>query len=244
MGKIEEISIMLQEKIRNNKKISAVIAVVVIIILSAGITTFNAYEKKKEDAELLRQQLLAAQLENEKKETGDASEDEFSAQAGEIIVDVCGCVKKPGIVKLSCGARVYEAIEAAGGKAAGADTSVLNLAQELSDGVKLIIPSFDETMNMPADAYGIQSYGNYGNYGITGGEGSYDAGSYSNGSKVNINSADSGQLQSLSGVGPSTAEKIINYRTSNGRFSKIEDLKNVSGIGDKTFEKLKDFITV
>ena len=61
---------------------------------------------------------------------------------------------------------------------------------------------------------------------------------------VNINSADSETLQEIPGVGPATAEKIIAYRTENGRFSSIEDLKNVSGIGDKTFEKMKDKITV
>ena len=62
--------------------------------------------------------------------------------------------------------------------------------------------------------------------------------------KININTADSTQLQEITGIGPATAQKIIDYRTSNGRFKSIEDIKNVSGIGDKTFEKMKDQITV
>ena len=62
--------------------------------------------------------------------------------------------------------------------------------------------------------------------------------------KININTADSTQLQELNGVGPATAEKIIDYRKQNGRFQSIEDIKNVSGIGDKTYEKLKDHIRV
>jgi competence protein ComEA len=59
---------------------------------------------------------------------------------------------------------------------------------------------------------------------------------------VNINTADSETLQTLNGVGPATAEKIISYRKENGRFKSVEDIKNVSGIGDKTYEKLKDYI--
>ena len=62
--------------------------------------------------------------------------------------------------------------------------------------------------------------------------------------KININTADSSSLQEIPGVGPSTAEKIIQYRESNGKFQSIEDIKNVSGIGDKTFEKMKDKICV
>ena len=70
------------------------------------------------------------------------------------------------------------------------------------------------------------------------------SGAYYDNSKVNINTADSAELQTLTGVGPATAEKIIAYRESNGRFASIEEIKNVSGIGDKTYEKLKDYITV
>ena len=61
---------------------------------------------------------------------------------------------------------------------------------------------------------------------------------------MNINTADSTTLQTLNGVGPATAEKIIDYRSDNGNFRRPEDLKNVSGIGDKTYEKLKDYITI
>ncbi len=68
--------------------------------------------------------------------------------------------------------------------------------------------------------------------------------SYDGSNKININTADSTQLQELNGVGPATAEKIIDYRKQNGRFQSIEDIKNVSGIGDKTYEKLKDHIRV
>jgi competence protein ComEA len=78
--------------------------------------------------------------------------------------------------------------------------------------------------------------------GSSGGTG--ESGNTDTGSMVNINSADSTALQVLNGVGPATAQKIIDYRTEHGAFAKIEDLKNVSGIGDKTYEKLKDYITI
>ena len=76
------------------------------------------------------------------------------------------------------------------------------------------------------------------------GEGGGGGTAKSSDGRININTADSTQLQELTGVGPATAEKIIDYRKQNGRFPSIEDIKNVSGIGDKTYEKLKDHIKV
>lgn len=148
-----------------------------------------------------------------------------------IIIDVAGAVEKPSVVDLPIGSRVYEAINLAGGFTKDADTKYINLAKVLVDGEKLYIPTQEELKS----AEGIAS--NVGNQNIL---------NYSNTqpSLININTADSNTLQKLTGVGPSTAEKIINYRLENGNFKNIEDLKNVSGIGDKTFEKLKNKITV
>jgi competence protein ComEA len=125
---------------------------------------------------------------------------------------------------------VDDAIEAAGGLRKEADMTNVNRAEFLVDGQKVFIPSYalDEDGNI------IESN--------TAGESVSGSGTSSG--KVNINTADSTQLQTLNGVGPATAQKIIDYRDSSGRFTSIEDLKNVSGIGDKTFEKLKDYICV
>lgn len=146
-----------------------------------------------------------------------------------IVVDVAGSVMTPAVVTLPEGSRVYEAIDLAGGLKGEADTTNISLAQTLSDGEKLYIPSKQEIKE------GFVSTG--ANVQMAASGNKQDA-------RININTADSVTLQQLNGVGPSMAEKIIRYRNEQGKFNKIEDLKNVSGIGEKTFEKLKEKITV
>ena len=147
---------------------------------------------------------------------------------GTIFIDIGGAVKTPMLAELPDGSRVDDAIQAAGGLKTEADMSNINRAEFLTDGQKVFIPS----MALDEDGNVIEGTASSGSVSSAG------AG------KVNINTADSEQLQTLSGVGPATAQKIIDYRQSNGRFSSAEDLKDVSGIGDKTFEKLKDDITI
>ncbi|MDO5491905.1 MAG: helix-hairpin-helix domain-containing protein [Bacillota bacterium] len=91
---------------------------------------------------------------------------------------------------------------------------------------------------------GEAALGSGGADGTGGSGGAGTAGASNPGGKININTADITQLQTITGVGPVTAQKIIDYRTENGRFSSIEDLKNISGIGEKTFEKMKGDVTV
>lgn len=147
-----------------------------------------------------------------------------------IFIDVGGEVKKPTVVELSDGSRVADAIEAAGGITDKADLTDINRAAFVSDGEKIFIPSIIEEETALVGEYGDNNTRQQGAV-------------YSDG-KVNINTADSDQLQELNGVGPATAEKIIAYRNENGRFKSTEDIKNVSGIGDKTYEKFKDKIKV
>ena len=161
--------------------------------------------------------------------TSDVYAADGTLSDGTIFVDIGGAVKNPMLAELPDGSRVDDAIQAAGGLRQEADMTNINRAEFLVDGQKIFIPSLalDEDGNVI--------------------EGASQAGSYSTAGtsdKVNINTADSTQLQTLSGVGPATAQKILDYRQSNGSFSSIEDIKNVSGIGDKTFEKLKDHITI
>jgi len=153
----------------------------------------------------------------------------------DIYVDIGGAVNEPQLAQLPKGSRIEDAIVAAGGLTDAADISSINRAEFLEDGEKVYIPEriTDEEGN--ADVSGVTADVSGAPAGLSGGT--------ANG-KVNINTADSTQLQQLSGVGPATAQKIIDYRSSNGRFRSIEDIKNVSGIGDKTFEKLKDYITI
>ncbi|MDO4393357.1 MAG: helix-hairpin-helix domain-containing protein [Bacillota bacterium] len=142
-----------------------------------------------------------------------------------VCVDIGGEVVNPMVAELDSGCRVEDAIKAAGGLTDKADIADINRAAVVNDGDKIYIPSVDDTLSAGS------------------GNSSEGSNSFYNNSKVNINTADSQELQTLTGVGPATADKIIAYRESNGRFSDIADIKKVSGIGDKTYEKLKDFIT-
>ncbi len=162
---------------------------------------------------------------------------------GTVFVDIGGAVVEPRLAELPSGSRVEDAINAAGGLTEDADMTLINRAELLTDGEKIYIPTHEET------AAGIGTDGNAAGQSSapTGGSDGGKAGNSGNGSisgeqKININTADSTQLQTLSGIGPVTAQKIIDYRENHGRFESIEDIKNVSGIGEKTFEKLKNSI--
>lgn len=150
-------------------------------------------------------------------ETGDLSSSR-DYEGADIYVDISGCINEPGVYKVSEGTRLFELIEKAGGLAENADVRNLNRAEEVYDGQKVIIYSVEEGDRTEE------------------GEEETD--------KVNINRADSSKLQTIPGVGPATAQKIIEYRENNGRFNSIEEIKNVSGIGEKTFENMKEYITV
>ena len=136
-----------------------------------------------------------------------------------IIVDISGEVIIPGVYEIPSDYRLNDLIEMAGGLSEDADIDRINRARTLIDGEKIYIPSFDEALE-------IQSP-------IEVNEG-----------KVNINSAGIDELQTISGIGPVTAEKIISYREEHGAFTSIEELLNISGIGEKTFKKMQDYVTV
>ena len=163
---------------------------------------------------------------NAQAEEATVSTEETAAM---IYVDVGGEVKNPSVVELPDGSRVTDAITAAGGLTEQADLTDINRAAFVSDGEKIYSPS--QVSELEDD-------------GLSVGEGGGGGTAKSSDGRININTADSTQLQELTGVGPATAEKIIDYRKQNGRFQSIEDIKNVSGIGDKTYEKLKDHIKV
>ena len=177
--------------------------------------------------------LVVSMIKNGGQEEANAQAEEATVSTKEtaamIYVDVGGEVKDPSVVELPDGSRVTDAITAAGGLTEQADLTDINRAAFVSDGEKIYIPS--QVSELEDD-------------GLSAGEGGDGGTAKSSDGRININTADSTQLQELTGVGPATAEKIIDYRKQNGRFQSIEDIKNVSGIGDKTYEKLKDHIKV
>lgn len=148
-------------------------------------------------------------------------------EATELVVDVKGAVKKPGVYRLEAGARVEDAIERAGGPAKEADMNTVNLAQPLTDGMALVIPTEGEEQEVA----------------VIDGAASATAGSGEAG-PINLNTATQEQLESLNGIGPAKAEAILSHREEHGPFSSVDELVQVSGIGEKTLEQLRDQVTV
>lgn len=153
---------------------------------------------------------------------------EPTAGAGpvEVVVAVTGRVRRPGLVTLPAGARVADALAAAGGALPGTDLAWLNLARQVTDGELVAVG----VTPPPGVALGPGASG--------GGE---PAGG---GGQVNLNSATQQQLETLPGVGPVLAQRIIEYRQRVGGFGSVADLRKVSGIGDSRFEQLRDLVTV
>ena len=160
---------------------------------------------------------------------------EESKKADDVIyIHIVGEVRNQGVVTLNKGQRIMDAIEKAGGVTEEADLSKVNLAFVLSDGQKVRIPSVNDEAGSGEEF--VTAGGGYNV--VQGGSGG------SVGVKVNINNASQTELETISGVGPSLAAKIINYREKNGKFRSIEELKNISGIGDSKFEGMKDFVEI
>ena len=140
-----------------------------------------------------------------------------------IIIHIAGCVENEGVYEIKKDSRISDAIDISGGLTSDANIKSINLAQKLNDGQKIYIPNINEDIEeYKGDDTNLFEYNEL----------------------ININTATQTQLETLPGIGPSTADKIIQYRKENGNFKNIEDIKNVSGIGDSKYENIKDKICV
>lgn len=139
-----------------------------------------------------------------------------------ILVDVAGWVRRPGVYEFDEGARVIDAIDAAGGARSGALLESLNLAAPLADGIQILVPREGETVSPPASGGAVA--------GVAG--------------LINVNSATPTELEELPGVGEVIAQAIVDYRTENGPFDSVDQLLDVSGIGDATLENIRELVTV
>lgn len=157
-----------------------------------------------------------------------------ASSAGLVVVDVAGKVRRPGIYRLRNGARVDDAVRAAGGSLAGVDLSSLNLAARVVDGQQILVGS-------PAGAGG----GLPATSGAPGASGAVPgAGSQGGTAPVNLNIASLEQLQTLPGVGPVLAQRVLDWRTEHGSFTRVDQLDDVSGIGAVKFAALRSLVTV
>jgi competence protein ComEA len=148
-----------------------------------------------------------------------------SAAVAPVLVDVAGWVRRPGVYRLPAGARVIDAIEAAGGARPGAELQALNLAAPLVDGTQILVPRPGETPPLPAPP-------------AVAGSGAVP------GALVNVNTATAAELETLPGIGEVTAQAIIDHRTEHGPFASVDQLLDVTGIGDVTLENIRDLVTV
>ena len=151
------------------------------------------------------------------------------------MVYVCGAVRTPGVVRLPAGARVTDALELAGGPTAKAELAAVNLAAQVTDGQQILVPERGASVASAPSSSGSSS---------SGAPGVAASGGSAPGALVNLNTASLEELDSLDGVGPSTAQKIIDYRTENGGFKTVDEIKEVPGIGDAKFAAMQDSITV
>lgn len=196
----------MQQKQKENLLISLLI---IISLIAGGNIFYNQFYAQQSSVEI---------------KTNDAASNEFRAnnnqsknlatQPEKIIVHLGGEVKNPGVYECEKYSRLYKVLNKAGGVTNKADLNKVNLAGEVRDGEKIIIPSLIND-NSAAEST----------------------------AKININTAQQTKLEEITGVGPVTAEKIVKYRNDNGQFKDIASLANVSGIGPKTIEKIKEKIS-
>jgi competence protein ComEA len=153
-----------------------------------------------------------------------AVQDDATEQGGRVVVHVAGAVREPGVYKLAASARVDEAVARAGGPTRRADLSGLNLAAKVEDGRQVLVPERSG--------------------GASPASGSAAAAAPAEGQPVNLNTATLEQLDTLSGIGPLTAQKILDFREERGGFGSVEELGEVPGIGEKRLASLREELTL
>ncbi|MDE7274450.1 MAG: helix-hairpin-helix domain-containing protein [Lachnospiraceae bacterium] len=161
------------------------------------------------------------------------AEAEIEEESQQVYIYVCGAVQLPGVYRLKQGSRLYEAVELAGGLTGDADENCLNMAREITDGEQVVILTQEE-------AFARKEAGTY----TYPGESAMQETAAKVSGLVNINTATLAELTSVSGIGESRAQAIIDYREQHGSFGSIEDIKKVDGIKDGLFSKIKDKITI
>lgn len=194
---------------KKRKIIIGIIVSVIILLVSQSLLS------KHEEAPVFieAEETITVKAEQE---TGQDDTEEMKNE--ELYVDIKGAVVHPDVYKLMMGDRVQDAVEMAGGTTEEADLLQVNLAEKVYDEMKIVIPLKGEKLEVEQAGTGD--------------------------GKISINRATAEQLTQLEGIGPSKAKAIIEYRTENGNFNSIDEIMNVSGIGPSTFEKIKDKISL
>ncbi|KAF0207414.1 MAG: helix-hairpin-helix domain-containing protein [Actinomycetota bacterium] len=198
-----------------------VIACLAVVVLALGVWRFWP-SSTGTTVEVVPEEIVGT--------TPAAAEATAPAEVAVVVVHVVGAVQTPGLYTLPGGSRVGDALTAAGGVTPEAAGESVNLARVLADGEQVFLPTKKQV------AAGVVA--------PPGAVGASTGGGTTAGGKIDLNRATAADLDTLPGVGPSTAKKIVDDRTKNGPFKKIEDLMRVTGIGQKKFESLRDLVTV
>ncbi|EHL20268.1 hypothetical protein HMPREF9628_00113 [Peptoanaerobacter stomatis] len=204
------------------KRKDIIIIITISIILSLGMIIFHS--TKSSDI-LLDKNENTKISEKIKAEDNDAviEQDSAAVKNEKVVVYISGEVVNPQVIEMKDGDRLIDAVEKCGGMTEKADKNAVNLALLLKDEDHYVIPKIGENLQLNTSSNNK---------------------SLQNNNLVNINTADKTILISLPSIGEKTAEKIIQYRETNGNFKSIDDIKNINGIGEKKFEQIKDLITV
>ena len=221
-------------KKNKNKIITLVFILCTILIIIWSVSDEQSTKEISEEKKLKTENKI-----KEKKE-------EKTQNDKKVIVDIKGEINNPGVYELTDKNNVNDVINMAGGLTKNSDTSNINLSKKLIDEMVIIVYSKEEIRKSKIEKQ--QTCPTYNNACIT----SSDEKSKlvntkdttKENTKININTASKEELQSITGIGETKAEAIIEYRNKNGKFTKIEDIKNVSGIGEAAFEKIKNQITI
>lgn len=215
----------------NNKKI-----ILTAIIIISIITSYKLFTKEESYIENIENN---NNIEINQRNTISIKEEKESQK---IVIHITGQVKNEGIYELEENSRIADCIEKAGGLTNAADIKEINLAYILEDGMKIYIPKINEKYENidNTDTYISKENSDIDNSN----ENTNSSKSTVKTTKININTASQTELETLPGIGKSTALKIISYRKENGKFNNIEDIKKVNGIGDSKFSKIKDLIKI
>lgn len=209
------------------KKINKKTIVYIIIISIISLVIYEVVIKKENLIEDITDTIETSEENN----TNDQEKVNITTK---MMVYITGEVKKPGIYELEENSRIKDAIEEAGGLKETADITDINLATILQDEDKITIPSKEETKQENQSTEKTQSTTSSAANSTT----------KNQNTKVNINTATQTELETLPGIGPSIASKIVSYRKENGKFKSIEEIKKVSGIGESKYTNIKELIKV
>ena len=230
---LEDIRIKLSSARLGKPVLIGIVAVLIMVAVLAGIhinDTATASQFRIDQA-ASSQKAASASAASSDAASGLASSDEAPQT---IFVHVSGAVVEPGLYEVESGARLAQAIQLAGGFAEGADTGSVNLARVLSDGEQVVVLEAQAQQASPAPNEQQSS--------STSPSQPASQQTATAAGKVNLNTATQSDLETLPGIGPSTAQKIVADRTANGPFASVDDLARVSGIGTKKLEALRDLV--